>query len=140
MGLIGACSADKDCHDCCCRHNRWEVLLEGLKHWPDTFPGSLAYNIDTSDGILLLQHLLYAKAPIDVIRKVLETVKQRNQRLEISTHLWFFPPALMAADPCSSWSMVRGELRKCRLPDALTMAVQQGRPELVELVSIGLID
>lgn len=116
------------------RHNRWEVLLEGLKHWPDGFGGSLAYNIDTTDGILLLQHLLYASAPMDIVRRVLETVNQRNKQLEISTHLWFFPPALTALGG-SAWTSTRGELRKCRLPDVLTLAVQQGRHELVQLVS-----
>lgn len=117
------------------------MLLEGLRNWQKVFAASFLYSVDTSDGVFLLQQLLYWNAPLDVIAKVFSHAEVLNTQ-QISRHLWFFPPALMAADPRSSsasWGLRRPALRKCRLPDALTLAAQQGRSELVQEVRYCLV-
>lgn len=152
------------CHCCCTRHQHWTMLTEGMLQWPMVFVSSRPTGYqsdpiwgrpDTSPFCLILQLLLYAKAPAAVMADVLLAAKHafRQQQssamhnmhllppwmratdssLAISYRLWFYPIAQMAAE--GVLPLQKPEARNSSRADVLSLAVQQRLPEAVDAVS-----
>jgi hypothetical protein len=123
------------------------MLLEGIKQWPTI--GRLSEvtasggRLDVSEICVMLQQLLYANAPADVIAGVLGHTAmyslsgiarrhpssfRRGSCYEdwvldqwVDSKLWFYPPALMAAEKVEGLN--REAVRNSSLPDVLSAAV-----------------
>ena len=103
------------------------MLVHGIETNKSLFPLS---DTDGGDGVLLHQ-LLYAQAPVHVIAAVM---KAQVPKLGVGSeedfeHCWYI---LMRP----SW-FNQTVLSREGMPDVLSLAVQQGRQEVVELVSLG---
>jgi hypothetical protein len=125
------------------------MLLEGIKQWPAVYEDAYCMPapipgmyVDASPLCVLLQQLLYAGAPADVMSGVISHLStsmvplfgrygsnNRSRHMPadydsdwLSLKLWFCPPALMGTAEGVA-GMQREDVRSSKLPDLLSAAV-----------------